>query len=68
MTIKELANVMAEDTTFTVLIGPDQEVVIGKEDKALMEALGNVLIDHAMVNTVNRLCIYAAVDLRRATA
>ena len=64
MTIKELAAVMAEDTTFTVLIGPDQEVVIGKEDKALMEAL----VDHAMVNTANRLCIYACVDLRRAMA
>jgi len=68
MTIKELAAVMAEDTTFTVLIGPDQEVVIGKEDRAVMEALGDVLIDHAMVNAVNRLCIYACVDLRRATA
>ncbi len=68
MTIKELAAVMAEDTTFTILIGPDQEVVIGREDKAIMEALGNVLIDHAAVNTVNRLCIYACVDLRRATA
>ena len=39
MTIKELAAVMAEDTTFTILIGPDQEVVIGREDKAIMEAL-----------------------------
>ena len=68
MTIKELAAVMAEDITFTILIGPDQEVVIGREDKAIMEALGNVLIDHAAVNTVNRLCIYACVDLRRATA
>ena len=68
MTIKELAAVMAEDTTFTILIGPDQEVVIGREDKAIMEALGNVLIDHVAVNTVNRLCIYACVDLRRATA
>lgn len=67
MTIKELSKVMEENTTFTVLIGPDQEVVIGKEDKALMELLGTVEIDHAMVNTANRLCIYAAVDLRRAT-
>ncbi len=68
MTIKELSKVMAEDTTFTVLIGPEQEIVIGKEDKALMELLGNVEIDHAMVNTANRLCIFAAVDLRRKTA
>ena len=68
MTIKELAAVMAEDTTFTILIGPDQEVVIGREDKAIMEALGNLLIDHAAVNTVHRLCISACVDLRRATA
>lgn len=68
MTIKELAAVMAEDTTFTVLIGPDQEVVISKEDKAIMEALGDVLVGRAMVNTANRLCIYACVDLRRAQA
>ena len=68
MTIKELAAVMAEDTTYTILIGADQEVVICKEDKALMEALGDVLVDHAMVNTSNRLCIYPCMDLRRAQA
>lgn len=68
MTIKELSKVMAEDTTFTVLIGPEQEIVIGKEDKTLMELLGNVEIDHAMVNAADRLCIFAAVDLRRETA
>ena len=28
--------------------------------------LGNVEIDHAMVNTSNRLCIYPCMDLRRA--
>lgn len=66
MTIKELAAVMAEDTTYTILIGADQEVVICKDDKALMEALGDVLVDHAMVNTANRLCIYPCMDLRRA--
>lgn len=65
MTIKDLAAIMSEDTTYTILIGADQEVVIGKEDKALMEALGNVLVDHAMVNTANRLCIYPCMDLRR---
>lgn len=66
MTIKDLAAVMSEDTTYTILIGADQEVVICKEDKALMEMLGNVEIDHAMVNTSNRLCIYPCMDLRRA--
>lgn len=67
MTIKDLAAVMSEDTTYTILIGADQEVVICKDDKALMEALGDVLVDHAMVNTSNRLCIYPCMDLRRAT-
>lgn len=66
MTIKDLAAIMSEDTTYTILIGADQEVVICKEDKALMEMLGNVEIDHAMVNTSNRLCIYPCMDLRRA--
>lgn len=66
MTIKELAAVMSEDTTYTILIGADQEVVICKDDKALMETLGDVLVDHAMVNTANRLCIYPCMDLRRA--
>ena len=66
MTIKDLAAVMSEDTTYTILIGADQEVVICKEDKALMEMLGNVEIDHAMVNTSNRLCIDPCMDLRRA--
>ncbi len=65
MTIKDLAAVMSEDTTYTILIGADQEVVICKDDKALMEALGDVLVDHAMVNTANRLCIYPCMDLRR---
>ena len=51
MTIKNLAAVMSEDTTYTILIGADQEVVICKDDKTLMEALGDVLVDHAMVNT-----------------
>lgn len=66
MTIKELAAVMADDTTYAVLIGPEQEIIIGKEDKALMELLGNVEVDHAMTNGTNRLAIFAAVDLRRA--
>lgn len=66
MTIKEIFALMAEDTMFTILIGPDQEIVIGKEDKAIMEALGDVLVDHAMVNGLNRLCIYPCIDLRRA--
>lgn len=66
MTIKNLAAVMSEDTTYTILIGADQEVVICKDDKTLMEALGDVLVDHAMVNTANRLCIYPCMDLRRA--
>lgn len=68
MTIKELAAVMADDTTYTILIGPDQEVIIDKEDKALMAAFGDVVVDHAMTNTANRLCIYAAYDLRREQA
>lgn len=66
MTIKELSSIMDEDTTYTVLIGPEQEIIIGKEDKALMELLGDVEIDHAMTNSANRLAIFAAVDLRRA--
>lgn len=66
MTIKDLAAVMSEDAIYTILIGADQEVVICKDDKTLMEALGDVLVDHAMVNTANRLCIYPCMDLRRA--
>lgn len=65
MTIKELAAVMDESTIYTILIGPDQEVVVSKEDKTIMGLLGDVEVDRAMVNTENRLAIFASVDLRR---
>ena len=68
MTIKELAAVMSNDTTYTLLIGPDQEVIIGEEDKALMDAFGDVEIDHAMTNSLNRLAIFPVMDMRRRAA
>lgn len=65
MTLGQLAKVMDADTNFTVLIGSDQEVALGKEDKAILEALSDVVVERAMVNTENRLCVYAKTILVR---
>lgn len=49
MTVKEFYSVSDFPTTFSLDLGNGEEVLISKEDKALIAAFGDIVIDRVML-------------------
>lgn len=49
MTVKQLFEAADIPTSFCLDIGNGQEIMIGQEDTALVEAFGNIVIDKIML-------------------
>lgn len=49
MTVKEFYSVFDFPATFCLDLGNGEEVLINKEDKALIEAFGDIVIDRVLL-------------------
>lgn len=49
MTVKEFYSVADFPCSFSLDLGNGEEVLISKEDKALIEAFGNIVIDRVLL-------------------
>ena len=49
MTVKEFYSVSDFDGSFSLDLGNGEEILISKEDKALIKAFGNIVIDRVIL-------------------
>lgn len=49
MTVKEFYSVADFSGSFSLDLGNGEEILISKEDKALIEAFGNIVIDRVLL-------------------
>ena len=51
MTVKEFYSVAEMDTSFCLDLGNGEEVLISKEDKALIAAFGDIVVDRVILTS-----------------